>query len=97
MEECGGLASTEDFFMCEKSLLHALNYNALVSCPAEFLKVLLKVANPLTDFSEIISRAHKYIFECMLGKPIHIYSIDANLIGVRCSSIAISSLLIVLE
>lgn len=55
--ECGGLATIEDLLTCEKSLLDALNYNTFISTPAEFLKVLLNIANPRTVFSEILARA----------------------------------------
>lgn len=95
--ECGGIASLEDLLTCEKSLLDSLNYNMIVSTPAEFLKVLLKIANPSTDFSEILARAQQYIFECMMCKFFPYNCLGAHFIGVRASSIGLASLLAVLE
>lgn len=65
-----------------------LQWRSLLPTSSEILKLLLFIANPVEDFTNIIKLANEYIFRALL---------EYDFIGIKYSTIALSSLLVVLE
>eukprot|EP00347_Sterkiella_histriomuscorum_P014190 403361823 len=78
-----------DIIPCERALLQFCNWRSMVPVATDFLKLLLYIANQQEDFSDLLDKASQYIFICLLS-----YEIVSNF---RYSSIALASLLVVLE
>lgn len=80
--------STEELVKCENVILEILGWRALVPTSSEILKLLLAVANPTQDFTNIIQKTNYFIFLSLIEYDMTCY---------RYSSVALASLICVLD
>ena len=73
---------------CENAILEFLQWRTIVPTCSEYLKLLLFLANPLHDFTNIIQKANECIFNALM---------QYELTTFKYSSIAIASLMLVCE
>lgn len=78
----------EDIVKCENVILEFLQWRSLVPTSSEILKLLLAMANPNQDFTSLIKRTNDFIFLSLL---------DYDLSSFRYSSVALASLMCVLD
>jgi hypothetical protein len=72
----------------ENAMLMFLDWRGLVPTSSEILKLLLTVANPTQDFTNIIQKANYFIFLSLIEYDMTCY---------RYSSVALASLMCVLD
>ncbi|CDW87119.1 UNKNOWN [Stylonychia lemnae] len=80
--------SSGEIIKCESVILQFCCWRPLVPCATEILKLILFVCNSSQDFTDIIEKTNELIFSALLSYEMCCF---------RYSSIALSSLMLVLE
>lgn len=86
-ETCYAFAP-RDIVKCENAILEFLQWRTLVPVCSDYLKLLLFLANPLHDFTNIIHKVNECIFSVLM---------QYEMTAFKYSSIAIASLIYVCE